>query len=327
MNGSTAYSLTTSPPVGDAAIACIELFDDIETALQALGIARVEVGACVLRSLAGVDTGLVARWSDRRATLMPHAGPAIVRRLLYVCEQAGFANLDEPKACLYAEAESELEAEMLAALSRAASPLAVDLLLDQPRRWNHRFPASRVHTPRDRVLARLIQPPLIVTAGMPNIGKSSLLNALAGRHVSLIHNTPGTTRDHVGSLLNLAGLVVRWVDTPGLCALPIDELDRQAQGLARSVIEAADVVLLCGDFDHPPIDLATPNALRIALRADIARPHWSHDLAVSSLTGEGIAELVAILQERLVPVAAREDPAPWRFWPDLAACAEPSRRS
>ncbi len=63
----------------------------------------------------------------------------------------------------------------------------------RPKRFKN--PASEA---RDRVLRRLIDPPLVVAIGPPNIGKSSLLNALAGRSVALVADEAGTTRDHVG---------------------------------------------------------------------------------------------------------------------------------
>ncbi|QKK10189.1 MAG: GTP-binding protein [Planctomycetota bacterium] len=113
---------------------------------------------------------------------------------------------------------------MLETLSRAVSPRAVDLLLDQPARWAAQgLPAPPLDTPStspelSRVLDRLVVPPLVVAIGPSNVGKSTLLNRLAGRPVAVTADEPGTTRDHVGSLVDLDGLIVRYVDTPGLQA-------------------------------------------------------------------------------------------------------------
>src|SRR6185295_9068425 len=123
---------------------------------------------------------------------------------------------------------------------------------DQPRRWQGAPP--REAGERDRVLRRLIDPPLVVALGPPNVGKSSLVNALAGRSVSIVADEPGTTRDHVGVMLDLGGLVVRYVDTPGL-RQGADELEREAVSGAMEVASRADLLLVCGDPTSLPTEL------------------------------------------------------------------------
>jgi hypothetical protein len=312
---SAGYRLSTAAPGGDTAIACIEFAGDVAGALRALGIETVAVGEYRLRDLAGIDRGVVARWSAERATLMPHAGPAVVRRLLAACAAAGLTRMegDDPRV-MYPEAATDLEARMLSALARAASPLAVDMLLDQPRRWGPGPLPAGDSTERDRVLMRLIEPALVVTAGPPNIGKSSLLNALAGRTVALVADVPGTTRDHVGVMVDLGGLVVRWGDTPGLTEKPADAVEVEAQRLAGELIGRADLVLNCGDATAPPPAARRHGlALTIGLRADRG-PCPGAEVSVSALTGAGLPELVQLIRETLVPAAAMADPAPWRFW-------------
>lgn len=314
------YMLVSPPPGRGGAIALIELRGAVEEALRRLNIARVPVGRTGLRTLAGVDEGVVARWSETSATLCPHAGPAVVAALTRALEAADIDRLRAPDArTLYPEARDEIEAEMLAALARAASPLAVDLLLDQPGRWAGRrsAEASAADAERARVLNRLIDPPLVAAVGRPNIGKSTLLNALAKRAVALTGAVAGTTRDHVGVMLDLGGLVVRYVDLPGFSDDPAGagELDRQAQRLARPIALAADLVVLCADARTPAP--AWPNGqatLRVGLRADLGPGGPGTHVSVSALTGEGLGALSAAVLESLVPRAARESPEPWRFW-------------
>jgi hypothetical protein len=250
---------------------------------------------------------------------------------------------------LYPEAETPMESAMLLALSRAHSPLAIEALLAQPERWRTLgvldpcdAERTRATNPthdtelnndrdRERSLARLIRPALVAAIGSANIGKSTLLNTLAGRGVALAYDMPGTTRDHVGATIDLAGLVVRWLDTPGFDTLaasahapdPLLALARQ-----RALVEAAaaDLLVLCAGparaFVLPP-NLPAPgqHVLRVGLRADQGPPASPHDVLVAAGTSppSGIADLVGHVRERLVPGRWLSENRPWRFWRALDA--------
>lgn len=309
-----------TPRADSGAIAVIALASasaaEMDDALRALGVTPVPAGSVALRPLAA-DRGIVARWSATSAHLMPHAGAAVVRRLIAALGAAGIPETVRPSPREeYPEAESDIEAQMLAALARAASPLAIDLLLDQPRRWAAQEP--RRAGDLDRLRNRLIDPPLVVALGAPNIGKSSMINALAGRSVAIVSDEAGTTRDHVGVLLDCAGLVVRYADTPGLApraASPADPADAEAAQIALTLADEADLLLCCGDrAASPPEPPAGRAALRVATRADLGIPSWPHDAAVSSRTGDGLERLVTLIRDTLVPPGALADPAPWLFW-------------
>jgi hypothetical protein len=298
------------------AIGVIQLSADspaeLESALGRLDIAPPVAGQLAFRNLCNIDRGIVARWTANSVCLMPHAGPAVLHGLARALSDAGLPQAVPDPARDYPEGRTLIEARVLAALARAASPLAIDLLLDQPARWTDLdAPTDPV---RDRFLNRLIDPPLVVAIGPPNIGKSSLINALAGRQVSVVADQPGTTRDHVGVLIDAAGLVIRYADTPGLRRAD-DPIESEAAALAAQLAASADLVLCCGDASAPPPPPPPGrDILTIATRADLGVPQWPHDGAASALTGAGLEQLTSTIRDRLIPPAALADPAPWRFW-------------
>jgi hypothetical protein len=292
---------------------------ELAGALGALGIDPVPVGSARLRDLWGIDRAVVARWTPESAWLMPHGGPRVMRRVAAeLSARVGPAEGLSDRA-RFPEAATLLEARVLAALARACSPLAVGLLLDQARRW----PAESADAPdparppggeAPAALGRLLSPALVVAVGAANIGKSALVNALAGRTVSIVADEPGTTRDHVGVLLDCAGLIVRYVDTPGVRD-NAGPMERQSAEIAAGLVARADLVLRCGDAGRAPVTLGADRAsMRIGLRADLGAAAWGPELSVSALRGEGLAELVRAVRERLVPEGALRDPRPWRFW-------------
>jgi tRNA modification GTPase len=106
----------------------------------------------------------------------------------------------------------------------------------------------------------------VVLAGQPNVGKSSLLNALAGAELAIVTAIPGTTRDRIGQTIQIEGVPLHVVDTAGLRAPDSASDDIERIGISRSwqAIAEADVVL----FLHDLIRLGTPDYDRAEL--DIA---------------------------------------------------------
>ena len=89
----------------------------------------------------------------------------------------------------------------------------------------------------------------VVIAGPPNVGKSTLMNALARRDVSIVSPIPGTTRDLVEASLDLSGFPVTLVDTAGLRESD-DPIEREGIARARRRAERADLTLWLTDFDR-----------------------------------------------------------------------------
>ena len=85
---------------------------------------------------------------------------------------------------------------------------------------------------------------LLVFAGRPNVGKSSLFNALLGTDRALVTEIPGTTRDTIEAHTEFLGWPVRLADTAGLWDAP-ERIDRLGIEVSRRYLAAADLVLLC----------------------------------------------------------------------------------
>lgn len=152
-----------------------------------------------------------------------------------------------------------------------------------------------------RVAERLREGFEVAIVGPPNVGKSSLLNAIAGREAALTADTPGTTRDVIEVRLELDGLPVTLLDTAGIRAA---EGDVESRGIlrARERAELADLRLF---LVEDTADLAGLGVVRadgdvVALAKGDLRPGPGR---VSGLTGVGIdaalATVVGVLQQRL----------------------------
>ena len=87
---------------------------------------------------------------------------------------------------------------------------------------------------------------VVVIAGPPNVGKSTLMNALAGRDVAITSPIPGTTRDLIEVFLDLRGFPVTLVDTAGIRDAD-DPIEREGVARARRRAESADLTLWLDD--------------------------------------------------------------------------------
>jgi tRNA modification GTPase len=132
---------------------------------------------------------------------------------------------------------------------------------------------------------------LVVVAGPPNAGKSSLINAIVGEDRAIVTDVPGTTRDHIEVPLALGGVPVRLTDTAGLRETR-DEVEAIGVARARRLVEAADVLLWLGEPSQAP---AHPRTVKVHAKADIPGREVVSEtsVAVSARTGEGLGTLMS----------------------------------
>jgi tRNA modification GTPase len=163
---------------------------------------------------------------------------------------------------------------------------------------------------------------VIALVGKPNVGKSSLLNALTGRDRALVHDSPGTTRDMLDVGVEWSGIPVRLVDTAGLRASGADAIEQAGMERTRLEAGAADVLLWVVDVSSPAAeeDVAIAGGLdlsRVVLvlnKSDLgvlSLDWWANNYSlirqfmVSALSGLGVSELQLSL-EKLVGAGCEE---------------------
>jgi GTPase len=191
---------------------------------------------------------------------------------------------------------------------------------------------ARRGAPRGSTLAA--DQPVVAVVGYPNVGKSTLVNRLAGRRESVVDAMPGVTRDRRQAGADWNGRAFQLVDTGGIDEADPTPIGRQVAAQASRAIEEADLILFVVDAAAGPTggDLEVAERLRrtetpvlvVANKSDdwrqeaAAQELWSLGLgdvvAVSALHGRNIGDLLDALVERLPeappPPAPREDGPP-----------------
>jgi tRNA modification GTPase len=221
-----------------------------------------------LRQLEGAQGELYRGWSDR------------LRGALARQE----AMIDFPEEDL----PPEVEAELLASVSS----LRMEIV-------SHLDDGKRGEKLRDGLC--------FAVTGAPNVGKSSLINALAQRDVAIVSATPGTTRDAIETRIVLGGVPVTLVDTAGLRETS-DPIEAEGVRRARSRAAAADLVITVIEAGS-----ARPFAgagLIVANKSDLRLEPNPAVLAISALTGAGLPELRARLSAEAFALTQSSGPPP-----------------
>lgn len=242
--------------------------------------------------------------------------------------------------------QAEAVGDLVSASSRAAQRLALDQLegglsrrllalraellglealiaydIDFPEEDDGPIPAARIEAAMESLLASLDgllatadagelvrEGALVVLAGVPNAGKSSLFNALIGRRRAIVTDVPGTTRDAIEAVVDIGRWPLRLVDTAGLRDTT-DTVERIGVEVSYEYLERAAVVLVCGATDDEldkaraacasrtkaPLILARTKA---DIRAGSRRANGSAT-DVSAITGAGIDQLLARIAKTL----------------------------
>ena len=184
--------------------------------------------------------------------------------------------------------------------------------IDFPEEDDGPIPADRILAATKNVIADLTQllttapvgevvreGAVVVIAGPPNVGKSSLFNALLGRRRAIVTEIPGTTRDALEAVSEADGWPIRLIDTAGLRETT-ERVEQIGIEVSREYLQRADVVLVCDETLAGLAEardvvsrLSQAPIVEIRTKADLAAPDERRDGAVhvSATTGDGIPAL------------------------------------
>jgi tRNA modification GTPase len=157
----------------------------------------------------------------------------------------------------------------------------------------------------------------VAIAGVPNVGKSRLLNRLAGEERAIVTEVPGTTRDSLHAEISVGGVPVLLIDTAGLRESG-DPVEREGVRRSRDVIASADLVLFLLDGGRPADagdreayrDVASLPHLVVLNKSDLPAAESGGEFAgegrrgilrVSARTGDGVDALVAAVSREMGP--------------------------
>ena len=145
----------------------------------------------------------------------------------------------------------------------------------------------------------------ITIIGPPNSGKSTLLNRLSKRDVSIVSEKAGTTRDILEASLELEGYPIVIADTAGIRETN-DEIEKEGVSRAQAHAKKSDLKLCVFDGENWPeqdartLSMVDQNSMIVINKSDLMKEHQTEYIEVSSLTGEGFSSLIQSLTEEVV---------------------------
>jgi GTP-binding protein len=200
-------------------------------------------------------------------------------------------------------------------------------------------------------------PRRVALVGKPNVGKSSLLNKLAGDQRSVVHDVAGTTVDPVDSLIELGGKVWRFVDTAGLRRKVGQASGHEFYASVRthSAIDSAELVIVLIDASQPLTEqdqrvltmvVEAGRALVLAFNKwdlvdedrrdlldreidrELAQLRWAERVNISAKTGRAVQKLVPAMETALASWDSRIATGPLNTWvKEIVAATPPPVRS
>jgi tRNA modification GTPase len=209
-------------------------------------------------------------------------------------------------------AATQLLAQQEAAIEFQMDDLPTDLESVARREAAALLAELQAHLDDDGRGERLRDGLSIVIVGAPNAGKSTLLNALAGREAAIVSDVPGTTRDIVEIRLILEGVPAVLADTAGLRAAT-DAIELEGVRRARRRAEEADLLILAFAADAPldaetlALRASVPKVLVVVTKADLGPgpgfPPGIMPIRTSARSGAGLPDLRSMLTRLAVDMA------------------------
>ncbi len=138
----------------------------------------------------------------------------------------------------------------------------------------------------------------VVLTGPPNVGKSSLFNALIRYERSIVSDIAGTTRDYIEAFVMLEGFKVKIIDTAGLRD-SADSIESRGIALGKDIAEKADIELRMTDPATRSVRAATGQIL-VHNKCDL--DGFSDGIAISTVTGQGMKELISLIKNEIAAI-------------------------
>lgn len=271
---------------------------------------------------------VVARTDETGFVIHGHGGSAAIARTARIFSQLGAEESDAEHWRIHQNV-SEENRKILAMLEQAPTYRTASILLDQyngaERRTREKIAQLRTDGQEEQaremekrfyetkaIAQHLLVPWRVVFIGRPNVGKSSLLNAILGYQRSIVNAQQGTTRDLVKAQTTIDGWLFEFVDAAGIRETA-DELELEGVNRAKSSIADADLVVRLFDdadsmttieqarelelfrSDVPTIDVMNKCDL------DAASQTNGSVLRVSAVDGTGIETLLQTIVQTLIP--------------------------
>jgi len=331
-NTETICAIATPPGVGGVGIIRVSGPLSAPIAQQVLGVSlqprrahfacfRDEQGQTIDSGIALLFIGPASFTGEDVLELQGHGGPQILQMLMTIADliesdtEASARAAQRSLEGVFSDAVNQLQRELidLRVFVEAAMDFPdeeIDFLADSDVLEKLGGAGDHLRTLLEQAhQGQLLRDGInIAIAGLPNAGKSSLLNALAGRESAIVTDIPGTTRDVLREHISLDGLPVHVADTAGIRE-STDQVEAEGVRRARATLMTSDLVLLV-------IDSTQPLEPQLALRSEVPEKvpcievynkvdlGTSVDTAednglkirVSAKTGQGLQDLIRLVK-------------------------------
>ena len=274
------------------------------------------------------ESVIVTPMTDDSYEIHCHGGPLAANRIVEDLSRWGIRSV--PSRDWGAEQRPLLIREAQHVLARCLTARTAAVALDQTRGamldWCERLMRElraletptlppefreRINVVADRgdVGTRIDIPFRVVFAGPPNVGKSSLVNAIVGYDRSITMDIAGTTRDVLHAETVIDGLPIRLSDTAGMRASS-EPIEQQGIEFAKKAVAAADLVVVVSDPGNRfSEDLGFDHSINVLNKADLLKSQPQTDvetIRTVAITGEGVPQLMNAIAEAL----AKNFPSP-----------------